>query len=96
MKDMEAKDWILITQELPPKRQCDMNCRSGYSNPIIVSDGKKVWDDVTACYDYDAISEKTEISFWVHNFGYSNDSYSLTGITHWMPLPEPPLTGTEI
>jgi hypothetical protein len=50
--------------------------------PIIVTDGNKVYDN-TSCQ---------EGEFWVHWYGYDNDSFKLDNITHWQPLPKPPKT----
>lgn len=83
-------EWISVKDRLPIKRDCDKNSKSGFSIPIIVSDGKSVWDDVTAYYDYNSFTEEMIINYWVHRFGYDNDSYELHGITHWMPLPAVP------
>lgn len=85
-------EWIKISEQLPTKRDCDKDSKSGFSIPIIVSDGKEVWDDATACYNGSSYSDKIEITYWVHRFGYDYDSFELKGITHWMPLPLPPKT----
>ncbi len=76
--------WISVDERLPEKRDCDKNSPSGFSNPIIVSDGHSVWDDAMAVFS------EEETTYWIHRFGYDNDSYEVKKIAHWMPLPEPP------
>jgi hypothetical protein len=48
---------------------------------ILATNGKRVYYDVTLQY-------KDE--FWIHFFGYDNDSWKIEDVTHWMALPEPP------
>lgn len=49
--------------------------------PILASNGKRVYYDITLQY---------KDQFWIHFFGYDNDSWQANDVTHWMPLPEPP------
>lgn len=84
-------EWISLSDSPPTKRDSDKNDVTGFSIPIIVSDGETVWDDVICEYRRKfTFGDEVRLSFWVHRFGYDNDSYELENITHWMPLPEPP------
>jgi hypothetical protein len=84
-------EWIKLSDQPPTKRDCDKNDPTGFSVPIIVSDGVGVWDDVTCEIRRKfTFGDELKLYFWVHRFGYDNDSYELKNITHWMPLPEPP------
>jgi hypothetical protein len=65
--------WTSIKDKMP-------ELTSGQSGPLIVSNGKEVYDDCMYIHG----------SFWVHYGGYDNDSFEIDDVTHWMPLPEPP------
>lgn len=83
-------EWISVLNRQPPKRNCDLNSSSGFSIPIIITDGKEVWDDAIAHFNGVMFSKEVKVTYWIHRFGYDNDSYEVRNITHWMPLPEPP------
>ncbi len=87
----QTMKWIDLDVESPPPRDCDKGSYSGYSEKIIVTDGKNVWDDVRMVWYYDDTDDnKLKFHFASGVFGYGYDSQKLTNITHWMLLPKPP------
>ena len=85
--------WISVEMELPPVRDCDKKSSDGWSLPIIVFNGESVIDDCTMHFkkpDGYLGEKETEYKFFVHAFGYDNDSYVVENVTHWMSLPKAP------
>lgn len=74
--------WISVEDELPKIKHSADNMK--YSDTVIVTNGKY------------RISAR-----WVHNtwagwYGWYDDGdEELKGITHWMPLPAPPMKGDQ-
>lgn len=58
-----------------------------WSDSMVVFNGKEVVDDVY-CRKVKTtrLGHEYKFEFWVHYFGYDNDSYELEGITHFAYL----------
>jgi hypothetical protein len=69
--------WISIKEKMP-------DLQSGHSDKIIVYDGERVVDDCNYIPEWGG--------FICHAYGYDNDTFTVDGVTHWMPLPEPPVS----
>lgn len=84
LKAGEGK-WIPVSERLPEIGE------NGWSEGIIVFDGKRVIDDVmmTIIKPRNSLDANKTI-FRTGAFGYSYDSFEVKGVTHWQPLPPAP------
>ena len=83
IEDLEAKSkWIPVTERLPeelPKDSCAWSERVRPSVDVLVKI-KGLKQLCTAWYSY-SYKEWTDV----------HEEHSFTNVTHWMPLPEPPM-----
>lgn len=96
---LDSNGWISVEDRLPEPRDCDKFSSFGYSDKLIVFDGKEVIDDVRLVfhiedgYSFNEEGSEMRHRFLTHCFGYSNDQHEIEGVTHFQYLrsiPEPP------
>ena len=74
--------WISVKDRKPKIKHSEDNFK--YSDTVIVTNGKY------------RTSARWLYSIWGGWYGWYDDSdEELKGITHWMPMPEPPKEGSE-
>ena len=77
----EHPHWISVKDRKPKTKHWTDNQK--YSDKVIVTDGKY---RTSACWMYNT---------WAGWYGWFDGDEELKGITHWMPMPEPPKEGSE-
>jgi hypothetical protein len=69
--------WIDAESEKPPKLEC--YGEFWHSVPVLVTDGKQQWVGYWQSWE-----DGESLSSW---YVAGPDGYQITGVTHWMPLP---------